>query len=76
MDMQWQDEVNRGDRVQQLGLLGLAPLTGFPYVMEVDERGELVLSKTPEGPPMTDLHGNVRHYPRRVFRKVTWQVTA
>lgn len=74
--MQWNEEFNRGDRVQQLGLLGLAPLYGFPYVMEVDEKGELILSKTPDGPPITDLKGQIRHYPSRVFRKVTWQVAA
>ena len=39
------DVFNPGDRVQQLGLLGLAPLTGFPYVVEVDDKGELVLSR-------------------------------
>ncbi len=78
MGMEIQSEVfNRGDRVQQLGLLGLAPLYGFPYVVEIDDKGELVLSRdSPNGPPITGLHGEVRHYPPRVFRKVTWQVAA
>ena len=66
------EHLNPGDRVQQIGLYGLAPLNGERYVVEA-HGGEVVLSQAPDGPPITDLHGAPRHYPEHIFRKVTWQ---
>jgi len=68
-----QGPLSRGDRVQQIAPLGLGTLEGFPYVINVVD-GELELSKDPGGPPLTDLRGQPRHYPCRVFRKVTWSI--
>lgn len=63
------DSFSPGDRARQIALVGLAPLTGFTYVVGVPT-GELILSMTPDGPPLTDLHGQPRHYPPGKFRKV------
>lgn len=59
----------RGDRLQQIGLIGLAPLPGSPYVLNVYSDG-VELSLEPEGPPLTDLKGQPRHYPPQKFRKL------
>lgn len=61
--------VNPGDQVRQIALIGLCPLEGDPYVRET-EGATLVLSRTPNGPPLTDLHGQPRHYPAAKFRRV------
>lgn len=63
--------INQGDKVQQIGPSGLGILDGIQYVVNVAD-GELELSKSPEGPPLTDFHGQPRHFPLIKFRKVTW----
>ena len=65
------ESISRGDRVQQIAAFGLSPLTGLPYVIEATY-DKLVLSRGPDGPPITDLQGQPRHYPHLKFRKVTW----
>jgi hypothetical protein len=65
------ESFNRGDRVQQVGLVGLGQLSEHVYVLSSDN-GELELSKSPDGPPLTDKDQAPRHYPSRAFRKVTW----
>jgi len=67
------DLIDRGDRVQQIAPFGLGTLGGFPYVVKT-ANGELQLSNVPDGPPLTDLQGQPRCYPRQKFRKVTWAV--
>ncbi len=62
-----------GDRVQQIAPIGLVPLNGETYVVRVSGE-ELELSRNPDGPPLTDLHGQPRHYPIYKFRKVTWAI--
>ncbi len=60
--------ISRGDRLQQIGLIGLAPIDGNPYVIDVYPDG-VELSLKPDGPPLTDIHGQPRHYPPEKFRR-------
>ena len=60
-----------GDQVQQIADFALAQLQILPFVVKVDKEG-LELSKSPNGPPIVGLDEQVRHYPPRIFRKVTW----
>lgn len=62
-------EFHKGDVVWQIGLLGLAPLMDFVHVIDVNGEG-MELSRTEDGPPITDLIGKPRRYPPRVFRRV------
>lgn len=61
---------SHGDRVQQVAQIGLGFLTSMCYVLAVEDMGEIILSKEADGPPLTDLSGEPRHYPSRKFRKV------
>mgnify|MGYP001562928053 CR=1 FL=1 len=61
--------VVRGDRLQQIGLIGLAPINGTPHVLSVHSDG-VELSLNPDGPPLTDIKGQPRHYPLEKFRKI------
>ncbi len=58
-----------GDRVQQVGIISLAPLDGLYRVVDVYPDG-LVLAG-PDGAPRRDLHDRPRHYPPERFRKVS-----
>lgn len=60
---------SQGDQVQQVAQVGLGQLDGLLYVHRVDN-GELEISKTENGPPLTDLKGAPRHYPPHAFRKI------
>lgn len=63
-------DIHRGDVVQQVGQMGLVPLRGFFYVQETAEL-EILLTREPYGPFLEGLDGKPRHFPAKVFRKVT-----
>lgn len=62
-------ELSPGDRVRQVEPFGLGIMEGVLYVVEV-ANGKLLLSREPEGTPLTDLHGRPRRYPRYLFEKI------
>lgn len=65
----------KGDVALQIGQIGLAPIIGFPRVLDVtkvNNEERLLLSKEDGGPPITDLQGNPRWYSARRFRRIWW----
>lgn len=60
--------VSVGDKVSQTGLIGLAPLPVSTFVVGATPQG-IVLSREPNGPPLTDLRGQTRVYDPTKFRK-------
>ena len=67
------NSISRGDKVQQIAPVGLVNLVGAVFVVDVVQGTFLELSKEPNGPSLTDLHGQTRHYPLQRFRKITWE---
>jgi len=58
-----------GDQVLQIGVEGLGRLEGFHYVIGIIE-GKLMLSRSPGGIPLKDLHDEPRLYTPTKFRRV------
>lgn len=64
------DGVSRGDRIEQIGPIGLFPLScQKPYVLDVYPDG-VVASEKPEGPPILDFAGQPWHLPLQKFRRL------
>ena len=63
-------EIKVGDLVQQVAPIALGNPYEAMHVVGVTGEGQLVLSKSPDGPPLVDLDDRPMLYPRLRFRKL------
>ncbi len=63
--------VHRGDLLTQAALIGLANLSCPMVVLNLDKKkGWVVLGKSLDGPPQTELDGSIRLYKPEKFIKI------
>ena len=63
-------QINKGDRVHQVALVGLAAIPNDPYVVGVYPDG-IEISSEPDGEPRTDINNQPRHYPPHKFLRIS-----
>ncbi len=63
--------IHRGDILAQAALIGLASLSYPMVVLDlVEEKGRVILGRSPDGPPMTELDGSIRLYKPEQFARI------